>query len=34
MTLKFVLTKRNIVLIVGIVVAIVIGISTGLFGMA
>lgn len=34
MTLKFTLMKRKILLVVGIVVAIVIGLSTGLFGMA
>ena len=33
MTLRIMLTKRKILLVVGIVVAIVIGLYTGLFGM-
>ena len=34
MTLRMMLTKRKILLILGIVVAIVIGLYTGLFGMS
>jgi len=34
MTLKYTLMKRKILLVVGIVVAIMIGMFTGLFGMA
>ena len=33
MTLRIMLTKRKILLVLGIVVAIVIGLYTGLFGM-
>ncbi len=34
MTLKFMITRRKILLVVGIAVAIAVGISTGLFGMS
>ena len=34
MTLRMMLTKRKILLILGVVVAIVIGLYTGLFGMS
>lgn len=33
MTLKIMVTRRKILLLVGVIVAVVVGLSTGLFGM-